>query len=148
MGEAAEMAKQAMCLRALCGAVIVKDGRIIGAGYNAPPQDDTDSRRCNDEYELPPNNKHDRTCCVHAEWRAIHDALRRNPDKIMGSTLYFTRVNEHKHVLRSGKPYCTECSRMTLDERIRYFVLWHEEGMVRYGAKEYNDLSYKNTKGP
>jgi deoxycytidylate deaminase len=33
---AAEVAAQATCLRANCGSVIVKDGKIIGEGFNSP----------------------------------------------------------------------------------------------------------------
>lgn len=36
MNKAAEIAKNAKCYRSKCGAVIVKNKRIIGAGYNSP----------------------------------------------------------------------------------------------------------------
>jgi len=142
MEKAAEVAKNALCLKAKCGTVIVKDGEIIGQGYNAPPLDRTEQRRCTDVF-VPGKPKYDKTCCVHAEWRAITDALKRNPDKIQGSKLYFTRVDEQGTVKKSGKPFCTVCSRLALDTGIKAFVLWHEEGIREYPTDAYNQLSYE-----
>ena len=143
MNDAANVAKKALCLRAKCGTVIVKDSEIIGEGYNAPPLDDPANRTCNDEYTYPTKPKYDRTCCMHAEWRAIMDALKLNPEKIQGSSLYFTRVDENGKIKKSGKPYCTVCSRIALDAGIREFVLWHEKGIHAYPTDEYNKLSYQ-----
>ena len=142
MQEAAEVAKKAMCLRAKCGTVIVKDGRIIGEGYNAPPLDREENRVCN--VDFPPGKpKYDQTCCVHAEWRAIMDALKNHPDKVANSSLYFTRVNEAGEIKKSGQPYCTVCSRLALDAGIATFLLWQEGGVAAYPTDEYNRLSYE-----
>lgn len=142
--EAASMAAQALCKRDNCGAVIVKDDEIIGSGYAAPPQDDSKNAKCQFEYpEITLKPKSDRTCCVHAEWRAIFDALKKNPEKIAGSTLYFTRVDDNGKRLFSGDPYCTVCSRLALDAGISFFALWYEEGIRVYDASEYNNLSYR-----
>jgi len=142
MYKAAEVAKKALCLKAKCGTVIVKDDEIIGEGYNAPPLDQEENRTCDKEFG-PGKQNYDRTCCMHAEWRAIMDALRRSPEKIKGSKLYFTRVGEKGEIKKSGKPYCTVCSRMALDAGIEKFVLWHEEGICEYSTGEYNRLSYE-----
>jgi len=45
-------------------------------------------------------------------------------------------------MLKSGKPYCTVCSRLALDNGIKEFVLWHTDGIKGYDTKEYNKLSY------
>ncbi len=142
MNKAAEMARKALCLEAKCGTVIVQNGKILGEGYNAPPLDDDKHRMCGKECG-PGKPKRDRTCCMHAEWRAIMDALKRNPDKLSGSKLYFIRVNEQGTIKKSGKPYCTACSRMALDAGIDKFLLWHEEGIGEYDTGEYNQLSYQ-----
>src|SRR5687768_16822602 len=92
MERAAEMARKALCLKAKCGTVIVKDGEVIGEGYNVPPLDDPRNRTCLDTYDFPNKPGYDRTCCMHAEWRAILDALQRNSEKIKDSRLYFMRV--------------------------------------------------------
>ena len=142
MGEAAKEAMKALCLRAKCGSVVVLNGEIIGRGYNAPPQDDISQRKCELDLVESKKPKSDRTCCMHAEWRAILDALKNKKD-ISGSTLYFTRVDEAGNILKSGEPYCTVCSRLALDSGIAYFALWHEEGIKKYDTKTYNDISYR-----
>ncbi len=143
LAKAAEVARKSFCLNRKCGTVIVKDGELIGEGYNAPPLDDVSKRRCLVTYDFPQKPNFDRTCCVHAEWRAIIDALRRNPEKVKGSRLYFTGLDENDNLKKSGKPSCTVCSRMSLDVGIAEFVLWHEQGICVYPTDEYNELSYE-----
>ncbi len=141
--EAEKEGQQALCLRSKCGTVIVDtDGAIIGCGYNAPPQDDISIRRCERKHELSATFKSDKTCCVHAEQRAIMDALKNNPKKLKGSTLYFMRLDDEGNIKYSGKPYCTICSKMALDAGIQYFALYHAEGAGIYDTKEYNELSF------
>lgn len=141
--DAIKEAHKALCLRSKCGSVIVdSEGVVIGRGYNAPPQDDISMRRCNRKHELDVTFKSDKTCCVHAEQRAIVDALKSNPDKLNGATLYFIRLDENGEMKFSGKPYCTICSKMSLDVGIEYFALYHKEGICVYDTKEYNELSF------
>jgi len=142
MNKAGKVAERATCLKAKCGTVIVKDGIIIGEGYNAPPLDKEENRMCDKTFG-PGKPKYDKTCCMHAEWRAILDALKKHPQKIKGSKLYFTRVNEKGEIKKSGQPYCTVCSRFALDAGIEKFLLWHEEGICEYPTDEYNRLSYE-----
>ena len=144
--EAARVARKALCLRAKCGTVIVKDGVIIGEGYNAPPQDNPAYRTCLNEYELPKNYRYDHTCCMHSEWRAILDAKERNANKLRGSRLYFVRVMDSGAIKHSGKPYCTVCSRLALDSGIAEFVLWQEQGFAVFPTDEYDRLSFQNIK--
>jgi len=138
---AAEIAKSSPCYRSQCGSVIVNNGEVIGAGFNSPPKNECLEKCLKDE--LPENFKSDRTCCVHAEQRAMLDAIKTNPDKIEGSTIYFIRLNRGS-IAYAGKPYCTICSKMSLDVGISEFVLWHDEGITSYDAKEYNDLSFQH----
>ncbi len=140
--EAAKEARKALCLRDKCGAIVVLDGEVIGRGYNGPPQDDIACRKCCLDLVASPKPKSDRTCCVHAEWRAIIDAVRAKRD-IQGSALYFTRVDDTGDIIRSGTPYCTVCSRLALDSGIKTFALWHEDGIELYDTKDYNELSYR-----
>ena len=142
MNGAAEMAKGALCLRAKCGTVIVKDGIIIGKGYNAPPLDKEENRTCNASFGSGKPG-YDQTCCMHAEWRAIADALRKNPTQLEGSKLYFTRVDDDGEIKKSGDPFCTTCSRWALDVGIDQFILWHEDGIQEYPTDQYNRLSYQ-----
>lgn len=142
MEQAAEWGRKALCQNRKCGTVIVKDSEIIGAGYNAPPLDKEEYRKCNQDLG-PGKPNFDKTCCMHAEWRAIIDAMKRNPEKLNGSTLYFTSVDEAGTIKKSGEPSCTVCSRMALDAGIETFVLWQEAGMAAYPTPEYDKVSYE-----
>ena len=138
---AIELARQAKCDDAHCGAVIARDDEIIGQGWNSPPSG-SKKKRCH----IPKTAYHarvtDKTCCIHAEIRAMHDALRQYPEKLLGSTLYFIRVDEQGEKKFSGAPYCTLCSKLVLDAGIQAFVLRTKEGIVSYGTDEYNELSF------
>ena len=140
---AAEIAKDATCSNGNCGTVIVKDGEIIGQGYNGPAFDDEANRMCEKTWDLSVKPKYDKTCCTHAEWRAILDACKRNPDKIGGSMLYFMRVDDDGNFTDAGDPYCTTCSRLTLESGIGHFALWNDGGADVYEAAEYNNKSYE-----
>ncbi len=140
---AANEARTATCGRSRCGSVIASGvGVIIGRGYNSPPADRADQRRCERRGELAPGFKSDRTCCIHAEWRAIMDALRSNPSPVTGGRLYFIRLDEAGEPEPAGRPYCTICSKLALDVGLAEFVLWHREGITAYDTVEYNDLSF------
>ena len=142
--KAAEVALSSSCLRAKSGSVIVKDGEIIGKGYNSPPGDRPLEHCLKDD--LPDTFKSDKTCCIHAEQRAIFDALTRNSKKIQGSRIYFVRLDENDTIVKAGEPYCTICSKSALDVGIEEYVLWHEEGITVYNTDEYNDLSFRAKK--
>ena len=140
--EAGREAEKALCLRDKCGTVLVLNNEIIGKGFNGPAKSDLSHRKCRLNLVNSRKPKSDRTCCVHAEWRAIIDEIKNKKD-ITGSTLYFTRVDSDGNLLRSGEPYCTECSRLALDTGIKFFGLWHDSGIKLYDANEYNELSYQ-----
>jgi len=140
MEEAAKMARFSGCLKSHCGSVVVKNGQIIGQGCNSPPLDQR-IEFCIQE-RLSERFKSDIHCCLHAEQRAIMDALRNWPEQISGSRLYFIRLNLDGKRKYAGKPYCTICSKMALDAGISEFVLWHEEGICIYDTDEYNQLSF------
>lgn len=139
---AIEQAKLSLCKRAQCGSVVIKDGIVIGQGYNGPPQDDSRNSRCLRKHETKPGFKSDQTCCVHAEQRAIMDAVARHPGSIPGARIYFIRLDEKGKPEPAGRPYCTICSKLALDAGIEEFVLWHGNDVRVYDMKEYNDLSY------
>ncbi len=142
LDKAVEVAKNSTCKRSKCGSIIVKDNEIIGKGFNSPPGNLESQRRCDNSKDSYNKKVTDKTCCVHAEQRAIMDALKNNSEKIKNSTLYFIRLGENDTKSFAGKPYCTICSKMALDVGIKFFVLLHEEGIKKYPIEEYNDLSY------
>lgn len=87
------LAKTAGCHDWQCAAVIVsKGGEIIGEGVNSPPGNLESARRCHADKTLLHRKVSDKSCCVHAEQRAIADAMRRHPAELAGSTLYYCRL--------------------------------------------------------
>lgn len=147
VSDCVDLAHQSTCKRSRCGAIIVSEcgTMTIGEGYNSQP--------CNVDAEcfkdsLPANFKSDKTCCIHAEQRAIVNALKNFPDKVNGSTLYFVRLDEKGQPKPSGEPYCTICSKMALDVGISRFVLFHKNSedtgwLKSYEANYYNELSFQ-----
>lgn len=144
IAQAAETALNSTCKRSRCGSVIVNlEREVIGRGFNSPPRNDETQRRCSCSKSSYHIRVTDKTCCMHAEQRAIIDALRNNSESLVGSRLYFIRLDEQNKPKRSGQPYCTICSKLALDVGIAEFVLWHEEEVCVYDTGEYNDLSYR-----
>ena len=140
--EAVKQAEKSKCERARCGSVVVKNEAIIGRGFNSPPAELESQRRCSKSKNNLDDKVTDKTCCMHAEQRAIIDTLKNNPDLIKGADLYFVRINDKGINIPAGKPYCTICSKMALDIGIKNFVLFHKEGIKFYDTQEYNDLSF------
>lgn len=136
-----DIAKNSTCHRSKCGSIILSTkGEIIGVGYNSMP--------CYEEAScfkdgLAADFKSDKTCCVHAEQRAIMYALANHSEDIKGSLLLFIRLDENDSPKRSGEPYCTICSKMALDAGIERFALWHKEGWTAYETNYYNKISFE-----
>lgn len=139
---AAEAAKKATCQRAKCGSVIIKNGLVIGTGYNSPPLGDESRRTCASVLDYDKKPKYDLTCCVHAEWLAVIDACKNNAEKIGGSALYFMRIDVEGNFTDAGEPYCTTCSRFTMAAGVAEFALWNNDGADIYTLPEYDKLSY------
>lgn len=138
-------AKKSSCHRSRCGSVIVNDSnspffRILGVGYNSMP---CDAEGACFKDSLAPTFKSDKTCCIHAEQRAILDCLKINPSHIEESHLFFIRIDDHDRPKPSGAPYCSICSKMALEVGVGKFHLWHSEGWTAYGAEEYNKLTFE-----
>ena len=141
--KAAEQARLATCYRAKCGSVIVsKRGLIIGKGFNAPPLYDDKLRTCFVDWNLSIKPKFDKTCCIHAEWNAMIDAMKNHGNEIDGGALYFARVDENGELkVSSGKPHCTTCSRLALQTGLKTFGLWTGEPKI-WNVRDYNNESY------
>jgi len=141
MKKAAEVARLSTCQRSRCGSIIVKDDLVIGQGFNSPPGELESQRRCQNR-QVSARFKSDTTCCMHAEQRAIIDALRTNSDKIKGADLFFVRLTDNGQIKFSDEPYCTICSKLALDVGLSRFILWHETGITTYPTDKYNQLSF------
>jgi deoxycytidylate deaminase len=106
MAQAAAAACGSSCLRSRCGAIILDAaGILIGQGHNSPPGDVPLSACRKDG--LPADFRSDRTCCLHAEERAIVAALRAAPERLAGGSLYFIRLDAQGAPQPAGAPYCT-----------------------------------------
>ncbi|MEK6898978.1 MAG: hypothetical protein AABW79_02690 [Nanoarchaeota archaeon] len=141
--QARKVALNSSCGRSRCGSVIVSANEIIGKGFNSPPGNLHSQRRCAYDKKNYDAKVSDKSCCVHAEERAIIDALRNNPLKLNGSRLYFVRLAEKSDCVQcSGNPWCTICSKMALDVGIGQFTLVHKAGVCAYSTEEYNTLSF------
>jgi len=136
-----EESLKSTCQRRKCGAVLVREGEIIGRGFNSPPRNLESQRRCHLDKDSLDSKVTDKTCCIHAEQRAISDAKNRH-ETIEGAVMYFTSVDNAGNRLASGKPYCTSCSKMALDEGVKIWILEHEIGIFAYSAEEYNNISF------
>lgn len=136
--EAAKEAFLSNCQRDKCGAVIVLENKIIGRGHNGPAGI---KEYCRLDLVVSAKPKSDRTCCVHAEWRAIFEALK-SGENLKRAVLYFSRADQNGNIITSGEPYCTVCSRLALDADIGFFALWQKEGIRKWQTEKYNDLSY------
>lgn len=143
IAKATEVAQKATCERSRCGCVIVQSDEVIGRGFNSPSRDIEEQRRCFRSKDSYHKKVTDKTCCIHAEQRAIMDALRKNPNILSGSKLYFIRLDDNGEPSRDGEPYCTICSKMALDVGIENFILLHNKGICVYDTKEYNTLSFQ-----
>lgn len=81
---------------------------------------------------------------MHAEWNAALDAQSNaSADQLEGSRLYFMRVDNSGDFTDAGEPYCTVCSRITMQAGIGEFALWNKNGADVYEIAEYNKLSYE-----
>ncbi|MCF7800350.1 hypothetical protein K9M16_05115 [Candidatus Babeliales bacterium] len=142
--EAVKEAKKATCLRAKCGAIIINSkGKIIGRGFNSPPKNLESQRRCLIKKKTFNIKITDKTCCIHAEQRAIFNALEKYKKReLSNSILFFARVNEKGKPIPSGELYCTICSKSALDIGIAKWVLQKKEGLFIYNSEEYNNISF------
>jgi len=136
------IAQEATCQRARCGSVIIKDDVVIGKGSNSPALDEENQRLCSAEMDTSIKPKYDKTCCIHAEWRAVIDACKTNAGKIKGSTLYFMRIDKDDNFTDAGDPFCTVCSRLTMEAGVKDFALYNNDGADIYPLDEYNRKSY------
>ncbi len=136
--EAALEAEKSTCRKSKRGVVIVKEGRIIGRGYNKVTIEglcDPCIRR-----DILDHSRVELCSAVHAEQVAILDALNEG-NNLKGSRMYHIRV-KNKEIKTSGEPSCTVCSRIVLESGIKEFVLMQQKGFALYDSKEFNELSF------
>lgn len=136
--EAAKEAKKSKCVKSQRGAVLVKNGRIIGRGHNQTTLPDL----CNPciREKIHNNGQVELCAAIHAEQMVIIDAAQKG-ESILGTTLYHIKLKNGTPV-PSGAPSCTVCSRIICVAGLK-FVLWHKDGYVIYEPDEFNKLSFE-----
>ena len=163
---AEDVARRSLCLRQKCGAVIVSSGNdMLGFGYNSPPNDKKLEKCLKDEIKEAIINaiKNDKeikitnpTCCLHAEERAVLNALEnktdpcaKKEDLFKGSCIYYVSLGKDDNMMPSGRPWCTRCSTLALDIGISEWCMFHAEGVWKlgqgaylYSTIEYNEVSF------
>lgn len=136
LSRAAIEARRATCEKARCGAVLVLQDTCVGMGFNGPAPGAL--RRCDIAVPSSRRPRSDRTCCVHAEWRALIKSW-----PTVGATLVFARVDDTGQRVSSGLPYCTVCSRLALECGVKSWVLEHSGVACEYDALAYDELSHQ-----
>ncbi len=135
---AADKAKASGCSKSPRGAVIVKDGAVIGSGTNSPPLDE--KCLCCLRESIHNNSRAELCRSVHAEQNAMLDALKKG-FSLDGSTLYHAKFKGGE-VRPSDDISCTVCSRLIMQSGISQVVLLQTAGIFAYSAREFNDLSF------
>lgn len=93
MDTAELMSRRSTCLRRQVGAVVVKDNRMISAGYNGTPPG---FKHCGDvgclreQLEIPSGERHEICRGLHAEMNAILQVAILGGQSIKGTTMYIT----------------------------------------------------------
>lgn len=117
LGVARQIASRSTCIRRQYGAIIVKNDRIISAGYNGSARGEEnccDSGKCwREEHNIPHGQQYEKCRAVHAEANAI---INGNPTDMIGATLYLAGF-ENGQPLEEAKP-CEMCLRMIRNAQI------------------------------
>ena len=137
MGLAAEEAKKSTCKKSRRGAIIVKNGKVIGKGYNKV----TFEELCDPciREKIKDNSRVELCSAIHAEQMAIIDAA--NSGKTLkGAIMYHVKIKNGETV-PCGDLSCTVCSRILCEAGVE-FVLLHKNGYALYKPDELNKLSF------
>jgi dCMP deaminase len=137
MGLALKEAKKSTCKKSKRGAVIVKNGKVIGKGYNKT----TIKKFCNPciRMKIHDNSRAELCPAIHAEQMAILDALKKKKN-LKGARMYHIKVKNGKVIICDDLS-CTVCSRLQKDVGVE-FVLLQDKGYALFKPEEYNKLSF------
>ena len=140
---AALASSRATCPRAACGAVIVKDRRIIATGYNGAP---SGHPHCTDVG----CDMQDGHCqrVIHAEVNAIGQAAQLGI-AVAGATMYIHRAN----VESDGRGPCRECCKVMKAAGIWDYYTENGEADMRHRSAadlllDCNDIALGNMRDP
>ncbi len=129
--EAVNQAKLSPCQKSKRGAVVFKDGLILGRGFNAPPEPFS----CDGVFCRPICSQF----AIHAEQNAIYDALLRQ-NTVKDASIFHIKVKDGKSQI-SNDLSCAECSKLVLRLKLHEFILFQDQGFVAYEALEFHELT-------
>lgn len=124
MNIALDIAQRSTCLRAIAGAIVVKNDAIISQGYNGSPRgmpNCCDIGVCErDMLCIEPGKNYEICRSVHAEMNCIINAARNGVSILDGDMyVYFERLDGQK--IKCGNP-CLICSRMIKNAGIKKVI--------------------------
>ncbi len=137
---AAELARNSLCRMGSHGAVLVRDGKIIGEGWNTPVPD-APCEPCTRK-DVGGVSLEEMCHSVHAEENAWLDALGKG-NEVAGSVLYHARLKDWG-VSDDNTPECTRCSRMLRRLGVAGVVLIDGGRFAYYAIDEFDAISYEN----
>jgi len=137
---ARSIAAGSTCSRRKFGAIIVKNDRIIGTGYNGTARGTlncgVDIPCIKDAANEPTEVSYKYCPAVHAEENAI---INSSPSDRVGATMYLAPMGEG-----IGSRPCFRCRRRLLNAQIKYIVYINQEGeTVREEVSDYIDMENK-----
>lgn len=137
---ARSIAAGSACSRRKFGAIIVKNDRIIGTGYNGTARGTlncgVDIPCIKDATNEPTEVSYKYCPAVHAEENAI---INSNPSDRIGATMYLASLGEG-----TGSRPCFRCRRGLLNAQIKYMIYINQEGeAVCEEVSDYIDMENK-----
>ncbi len=148
---AEELLKNSDCLESNYGAVIFKDGKILGEGYNYVPK--INGYTCK---ECPRRNQDlhngiglELCYSVHAEEAAINNMILEKNMKVNdseGASMIVVRAKDGEvFKFDELEPYCTRCAeKIYTQTKIKEIIYEEKKGLIAFGNEELFDVSIKN----
>lgn len=126
LNQAKSIASGSPCSRRKFGAIIVKDDRVVGTGYNGSARGclncGIDIPCIKDIAKEPSNLSYDYCPAVHAEQNAI---INSNPADRVGATMYLAPFEDG-----TGDRPCFKCRRFILNAQIKTVVYVDKDGDI------------------
>jgi len=140
-----ELADNSTCGKKKYGSVIVKNGEIIGKGYNHPIRE-VEEELCHPciREKINSGTRLEACAAVHAEQAAIIDSYKNKKDP-EGAALYVAGKNADGEtmVLDEKGFYCSFCSRIMAEAGIKEVGVLTKKGVEYLNRDEYLHSSFE-----
>jgi len=125
---ALKVSARSTCIRRKYGAIIVKEGIIVGSGYNGSARGviNCDEVGCaKDLLQQGHYGSYEYCTAVHAEENAI---INSNRDDRIGAILYIAGTDRHGQIVKAVP--CMRCKRKIINARIKEVIILSNEGPI------------------